>query len=119
MSSTSPPTVIKTTKSSAWGNGTHETLLERIENNIIFSIFVLLAVPILIYLVLAFFTQWSTLLNAYLLGKFKRPLPTHPELYYDVNCIDIMKAEDFAESNQLQRCRQLKPVDRPGPPVRR
>lgn len=88
-----------------------------IQNNLAFSIFVLLFVPLIIYMLLAFFTQWSVGLNTFLFGKFKRPLPLNPALYYDVNCIDIMSASDFANENQVQRCRELRPIDRPGPPL--
>lgn len=87
-----------------------------VKNNLAFSIFVLFFVPVVIYIFLAFFAGFSAGLNAFLFGVFKRPLPDHPQLYYDINCINRMNLEDFQNTNQVQRCRDMNNIDRLGPP---
>lgn len=87
-----------------------------VKNNLAFTIFVFMFISLLPFIFLGFVRAWSAAVNAYLLGKFKRPLPQHPELYFDVNCINTMKKEDFLNTNQVQRCYLARPIDRPGPP---
>lgn len=70
------------------------------------------------FLICTFFVGFAAAFNANLLGKFKRPLPAKPEQYFDVNCINTHTMEDFKRPDQLQRCRALRPIDRPGPPLK-
>jgi hypothetical protein len=89
-----------------------------IQNNLAFSIFIMLFIAIFIYLMLFFLAYFSAAVNAYLLGVFKRPLPSDPAKYFDINCINSMSYEDFINTNQVERCRGMSPINRPGPPRR-
>lgn len=89
-----------------------------LKNNLAFFIFMLLIIIVYGLLFCAFFVGYAGQFNAYILGKFKRPMVTHPEKYFDVNCINTHSKEDFLNLSQVQRCRLLRPIDRPGPPTR-
>jgi hypothetical protein len=100
------------------GSNYSERAMFFIQDNLAFSIFILMFIPTFIYIFFAFFGVFSGGLNNWAFGVFKRPLPDNPALYFDVNCINSMNLEDFLETNQLQRCREMRNIDRPGPPRR-
>jgi hypothetical protein len=82
------------------------------------SLLVFFMIVVFSFLLALFFRGFPERVNRYFLGIFKRPLPAKPELYYDVNCINDMNLTDFMNTNQLERCRTIRNIDRPGPPRR-
>lgn len=89
-----------------------------IEDNAVFYAFLFLFTVVTIFIVAGFFNYIWAAFNAYVLGIFKRPLPDDHSKYFDVNCINEMSYQDFLQPNQVQRCREMRPINRPGPPRR-
>lgn len=83
-----------------------------------FTIFIVLSVTAILFLIPISFNTICYLININLLGKFKREPIAKPELYYDVACINSQKYEDFKMPNQTEICRKLHNIDRPGPPFK-
>ena len=89
----------------------------KLKNHVAFELFVGLSITMLIFLIISCVPSFGRHFNNYLLGVFKRPLPENPAMYFDINCINSMKYEDFMEENQVQRCRTLRPINRMGPVI--
>lgn len=87
-----------------------------VQNSLVFTIFVLLVVPVFIFMLLCFIPGFVRAVNKYFLGVFKRRQPDDPGLYFDVNCINSMNYSDFLNTNQVARCALERPINRPGPP---
>lgn len=87
-----------------------------VQNSLVFTIFVLLVVPVFIFMFLCFVPGFVRAVNKYFLGVFKRRQPDDPGLYFDVNCINSMNYSDFMNTNQVARCALERPINRPGPP---
>lgn len=88
-----------------------------VENNLLLSIFIAFWIPVIVMLGFCFFIGFCSQFNANILGIFKRPMPANPELYFDANCIDRHSKKDFENLDQLQRCREMSNINRPGPPM--
>lgn len=88
-----------------------------VENNLAFTLFIVSFVIMFIYLLVFGFSRAAcAAINAYFLGKFKRPLPHKPELYFDVNCINTMQKEDYDSPDQVRLCYEARNINRRGPP---
>ncbi len=83
-----------------------------IERNALILTFIASSIAVIIWLIMAFFPGFHYNLNRFVIGSFKRPLPSDPSKYYDVACINIHDYETFKNENQVEMCHNSRPAQR-------
>lgn len=81
-------------------------------SSVFFGIFLFIGIATILWLIVFSFPGASRIFRIGITGQFKRPMPTNPQLYYDMACINVHDYQTFQSPSQVELCYKLRNANR-------